>query len=66
MSEYRTHAGAVLTDERTGQRREVVEVYRPEDLPRFGDSRCYLRKPLGERSALHGGGRRRGPAMARS
>lgn len=66
MSEYRTHTGAVLTDERTGQRREVVEVYRPEDLPRFVDERCYLRKPLGERSALHGGGRRRGPAMARS
>lgn len=66
MSDYRTHEGTVLTDERTGQRREVVAVYRSEDLPRFGDWRCYMRKPIGERSALHGGGRRRGPAVARS
>lgn len=63
MTDYRTHVGDVLRDSSTGRPRYVVAVYRAEDLDKFIDGRCYLRRP-DERSALHGGGRRRGAKAA--
>jgi hypothetical protein len=68
VSDYRSIAGDVLLDERTGIAREVVAVYRGEDLCRFGDPLAWNRRP-NEINAMHGGGstgRRSKPKGARS
>lgn len=61
---YRTQVGDVLTDPRRGTR-EVLAIWRAEDIDRFVDARCYLRR-LEERCALHGGGRRTTAKAGRS
>lgn len=56
MSGYRTNVGDVLRDERTGQQKQVVAVWRGEDISRFIDGTGY-RQRADERSALYGGHR---------
>ncbi len=56
MSDYRTQPGDVLRDPQTGRWRDVVAVYRAEDIARMVNATCYRHRP-DERSALYGGSR---------
>jgi hypothetical protein len=60
---YRTEAGDELVDERTGERRVVVQIQRAEDI-RLGDLTGYSARAM-EVNALWAGGRRRGPFWLR-
>jgi hypothetical protein len=61
---YRTVAGRdVFRDPVTGEWRDVLKVWRAEDIDQFIDARCYRYRFADERSAIHGG-RRKGPMLA--